>query len=54
MRQKNRRPKGFSGNGGLASLLLSHRPLAGMVLRRASPSSHFLKNAMRNDLRRRV
>ncbi len=34
-RQKIRRPKGFRGKGHLASLLLGHRPLAGMLPRRA-------------------
>ncbi len=42
--QKNRRPKGFRGKGRLASLLLGHRPLAGMLPRRASPSGLFLEN----------
>src|SRR5712692_6775197 len=35
--QKTRRPKGFRAKGRLASLLLGHRPLAGMLPRRASP-----------------
>src|SRR6266581_2223929 len=36
--QKTRRPEGFRAKGRLASLLLGHRPLAGMLPRRASPS----------------
>jgi hypothetical protein len=42
--QKDRRPEGFRGNGRLASWLLGHRPLSGMLPRRASPSGHFLEN----------
>ena len=42
--QKTRRPEGFRGKGRLASLLLGHRPLAGMLPRRASPCSLFPKN----------
>src|SRR6185369_13493807 len=39
-----RRPEGFRGKGPLASLLLSHRPLTGMLLRRASPLGLFHEN----------
>ena len=42
--QKIRRPEGFRGKGPLASLLLSHRPLTGMLLRRASPLGLFREN----------
>ena len=42
--EKTRRPEGFRGKGRLASLLLSHRPLSGMLLRRASPSGLFREN----------
>src|SRR6266542_6493836 len=43
-RQKTRRPEGFRGKGRLASLLLGHSPTAGMLPRRASPSSLFHEN----------
>src|SRR6266508_4908566 len=42
--QKTRRPERFRGKGRLASLLLGHSPTAGMLPRRASPSSLFHEN----------
>src|SRR6266704_7187661 len=42
--QKTRRPEGFRAKGRLASLLLGHRPLAGMLPRRASPSGLLPEN----------
>ena len=37
--QKTRRPEGYRAKGRLASLLLSRRPMKGILLRRALPSS---------------
>jgi len=42
--QKTRRPEGFRAKDRLASLLLAHRPLAGMLARHASPSGLFPEN----------
>src|SRR6266704_3710966 len=42
--QKTRRPEGFRAKGRLPSLLLGHRPLAGMLPRRASPSGLLPEN----------
>ena len=43
-RQKTRRPAGFRGKGRLASLLLSRRPVKGILVRRALPSNLSHKN----------
>src|SRR6266508_5420398 len=49
--QKTRRPEGFRGKGWLASLLLGHSPTAGMLPRRASPSSLFTKTGLHGIFR---
>ena len=43
--QKTRRPEGYRAKGRLASLLLSRRPMKGILLRRALPSSLLLDNS---------
>jgi hypothetical protein len=43
--QKTRRPEGFRAKSRLALLLLSHKALAAMLLRRASPSGLLLENS---------
>ena len=43
--QTTRRPKGFRAEGRLASLLLSRRPMKGILLRRASPSGLLPENS---------
>lgn len=43
--QKGLRSKGLARNGPATSLLLSHRSMAGMLLRRASSAGHFWPNS---------
>ena len=43
--QKGLSPKGFANNGPATSLLLSHRSMADMLLRRASSAGHSWRNS---------
>jgi hypothetical protein len=43
--QKGLSPKGFANNSSATSLLLSHRSMADMFLRRASSSAHSWRNS---------
>src|SRR6266851_4433466 len=42
--EKTRRPEGFRAKSRLTSLLLGHRPMPGMLTRRASPSRSLPEN----------
>jgi hypothetical protein len=43
--QKGLSPEGFANNGPATSLLLSHRSMADMLLRRASSAGHSWRNS---------
>jgi hypothetical protein len=43
--QRDLSPKGFANNGPATLLLLSRRPMKGILLRRASSAGHFWQNS---------